>query len=156
MRGAELESFYREYRRLGRLIGVREQDLPETWSGFREYFNRMVSEQLEHTEAVDQVMRALRDVPSPPVPVPKLVWLAVRLPASSALRIGSVGLMSPELRARLGIGWTILDEARFRAMGAATRSLGPAMPQALKVTGPAQLKWRREAIARGPLGRPTL
>jgi uncharacterized protein (DUF2236 family) len=152
MRGAELESFYREYRGLGRLIGVRERDLPGTWSGFREYFNRMVREQLVRTESVDQVMRAVRDVPPPPVPVPELVWRAVRMPASSALRIGSVGLMRPELRARLGIDWTRLDEARFRAMGAATRSLGPVMPRALKVTGPAQLKWRRKAIARGPLG----
>jgi uncharacterized protein (DUF2236 family) len=152
MRGAELESFYREYRRLGRLIGVRERDLPETWSGFRRYFNQMVSEQLVRTESVDQVMRAVTDVPPPPVPVPKLMWRAVRLPASTALRIGSVGLMSPELRARLGISWTRFDEARFRAMGAATRSLGPVMPRALKITGPAQLRWRREAIARGPLG----
>jgi uncharacterized protein (DUF2236 family) len=152
MRGAELESFYREYRRLGRLIGVRERDLPETWSGFRRYFNQMVSEQLVRTESVDQVMRAVRDVPPPPVPVPKLMWRAVRLPASTALRIGSVGLMSPELRARLGISWTRFDEARFRAMGAGTRSLGPVMPRALKITGPAQLRWRRGAIARGPLG----
>jgi uncharacterized protein (DUF2236 family) len=152
MRGAELESFYREYRRLGRLIGVRERDLPETWSGFRRYFNQMVSEQLVRTESVDQIMRAVHDVPPPPVPVPKLMWRAVRLPASAALRIGSVGLMSPELRARLGISWTRFDEARFRAMGAGTRSLGPVMPRALKITGPAQLRWRREAIARGPLG----
>lgn len=152
MRGEELESFYREYRLLGRLIGVRQRDLPETWSGFREYFNRMVREQLVRTESVDQVLRAIRDVPPPPVPVPGLVWRAIRMPASSALRIGSVGLMSPELRARLGIGWSRFDELRFRAMGAATRRLGPAMPRALKVTGPEQLKWRREAIARGPLG----
>jgi uncharacterized protein (DUF2236 family) len=151
MRRAELESFYGEYRRLGRLIGVRERDLPDTWGGFREYFEAMEQE-LVRTDAVGQVMRALRDVPPPPVPVPDLVWRAIRMPASAALRIGSVGLMNPVLRERLGIRWTRFDEARFRTIGAATRSLGPVMPRSLKVVGPAQLKWRRAAIARGPLG----
>jgi uncharacterized protein (DUF2236 family) len=84
--------------------------------------------------------------------VPELLWRTVRIPARAALRVGSVGLMNPELRARLGIGWSRFDQTRFRTIGAATRSLGPVMPRALKITGPAQLRWRREAIARGPLG----
>jgi uncharacterized protein (DUF2236 family) len=155
MCGDELESFYREYRRLGRLIGVRERDLPETWSGFRQYFDAVAAERLERTEAVEQVLRAVGQVPPPPVPVPGLIWRAIRIPASAALRLGSVGLMNPPLRAQLGIPWTRFDESRFRAMGAATRTLGPAMPQRLKVMGPAQLKWRRNAIARGPLGSGT-
>jgi uncharacterized protein (DUF2236 family) len=152
MRGAELEDFYREYRRLGRLVGVRERDLPETWAGFREYFDVIAAERLERTEAVDRVLRAVRGVPAPPVPIPGMIWRAIRTPASTALRLGGVGLMHPALRARLGIRWTAFDEARFQAIGAATRSLGPVMPERLKVTGPAQLKARRHAIARGPLG----
>jgi uncharacterized protein (DUF2236 family) len=152
IRGSELDDFYRQYRRLGRLIGVREHDLPDTWPGFRAYFERMVGEQLTRTEAVDQVMRALHDVPPPPVPVPGALWRAVRVPARAALRVGSVGLMDTELRERLGIGWSRFDEARFRALGATTRSLGPVLLRALRVTGPAQLRWRRQAIARGPLG----
>ncbi len=39
MSRAEIEQFYREYRGLGRLIGVRESDLPEDWQDFREYFD---------------------------------------------------------------------------------------------------------------------
>ena len=34
MSGEQLERFYREYRGLGRLIGVRERDLPNDWAGF--------------------------------------------------------------------------------------------------------------------------
>ena len=152
MRGAELERFYREYRGLGRLAGVRERDLPETWSRFRDYFDAVVAEQLVWTEAVDQVMRALHRVPPPPVPITRLVWRAIRIPASAAVRLGGVGLLTPELRARLGLRWSKLDEAGFRALGAFTRSLDPIMPRRLKVMGPAQLRWRRPAIARGPLG----
>jgi uncharacterized protein (DUF2236 family) len=42
----QAERFYQEYRGLGRLAGVREQDLPGDWPGFREYFDRTVREEL--------------------------------------------------------------------------------------------------------------
>jgi uncharacterized protein (DUF2236 family) len=68
--------------------------------------------------------------------------------------VGSIGLIDPELRERLGIAWSWRQQARFRAMGAASRSLTPLLPVSLKVTGPAQLRWREAAIAQGPLGAP--
>jgi uncharacterized protein (DUF2236 family) len=148
----ETERFYAEYRRLGRLIGVRERDLPESWAGFQNYFERMTTDELVRTEAVDRVLRAIRQVPPPPVPVPDLLWRTIRIPAADALRLGALGTMSPALRARLGIDWTRADQARFRAMGAFSRGLTPVLPRALKVTGPAQLRWRQRAIERGPLG----
>jgi uncharacterized protein (DUF2236 family) len=60
--------------------------------------------------------------------------------------------MTPQLRGRLKIHWNWRDEARFRVLCAASRSLDRVLPERLKVTGPAQLAWREEAIARGPLG----
>jgi uncharacterized protein (DUF2236 family) len=152
MSAEETERFYREYRRLGRLIGVRDRDLPATWDEFRTYFERMIREELVHTEAVDRVLRAIRRVPPPPVAVPDLVWRTIRIPASDALRLGAVGLLSPELRAGLGIGWSWRDQVRFNALSRILRSLTPVMPRSLKVTGPAQLRWRQAAIDRGPLG----
>jgi uncharacterized protein (DUF2236 family) len=152
MRPAEIERFYSEYRGLGRLIGVRERDLPETWSEFETYFERMVSEELVHTTSVDRVMGAIRHAPPPPLPIPDALWRALRVPAAQLLRLGGVGLMNPELRKRLGIAWTRADDTQFRALGRLSRSLTPVLPAGLKVTGPAQLRWRRTEIARGPLG----
>jgi hypothetical protein len=43
-------------------------------------------------------------------------------------------------------------DAVLRALGAASRALTPLLPRSLAVIGPAQLRHRREAIARGPLG----
>jgi len=148
----ETERFYGEYRRLGRLIGVREGDLPPTWEEFRQYFRRMLHEELVATESVGQVVRMIRDVPAPPVPVPKSVWRALRVPASRALWLGGIGLLSPAVRRRLGLNWSRLDEAQFRALGRASRALTAVMPERLQVTGPAQLRWRRKEIANGPLG----
>lgn len=152
MRAEEVERFYAEYRGLGRLIGVREGDLPPTWTAFRAYFDRMVSEKLVHTTAVDRVLASIHHAPPPPLPIPGVVWSALRLPAAQLVRLGGVGLMSAGLRTRLGVPWSRADEVQFRVLGALSRSLTPVMPTSLKITGPAQLRWRRAEIARGPLG----
>jgi uncharacterized protein (DUF2236 family) len=150
---SETERFYSEYRRLGRLIGVRDRDLPETWAGFETYFARTTRDVLVHTTSVDRVLRAIRRVPPPPLPLPQLIWRAVRIPAADALRLGAIGLLDPELRERFGVSWSRLDQVRFQALGALSRGLTPVLPRALTITGPAQLRWRREAIAQGPLGQ---
>jgi uncharacterized protein (DUF2236 family) len=152
MSRAEVDAFYREYRGLGRLIGVRQNDLPGNWDSFREYFDDMVEHELERTDSVDRVLRSVSFAAKPPLPVPDTIWRAARVPASKALWIGGIGMMAPELRARLGIPWRRSDERAFRAMGRLSRGLEPVLPRSLKVTGPAQLKWRRKAIAHGPLG----
>jgi uncharacterized protein (DUF2236 family) len=148
----EIERFYKEYRRLGRLIGVRERDLPRSWSEFREYFDRMIAEELVPTASVERVLRSVKHASPPPVPIPDALWRAIRMPAGQALWLGGVGLMSPRVRDRLGIPWSRRDEARFRAFARVSRSLTPVMPERLRVMGPAQLRFRRRAIARGPLG----
>jgi uncharacterized protein (DUF2236 family) len=148
----ETERFYGEYRGLGRLIGVRERDLPRTWSGFRAYFAEMLRDGLERTVSVDRVLGATRHAPPPPLPIPDLLWRAMRLPASQALWLGGVGLIDPALRRRLGIPWSRGDELQFRALGAVSRGLTPVLPRSLTIMGPAQLRWRRRAITQGPLG----
>ena len=149
----QIERFYREYVGLGRLIGVREGDLPGDWQSFRAYFERMVEQELERTESVDRVLGAVRHVTLPDVPfIPDLFWKALRLPAARALYVCSLGLLPPGLRERLGVRWRAREEREFRMIGAATRRLTPVMPKELLISGPAQLRWRRSAIAHGPLG----
>lgn len=152
MKRSEIERFYREYRGLGRLIGVRERDLPPSWAGFRRYFDEMCTQRLLRTSAVDRVLGTIRRAPPPPLGIPDLLWRALRLPASQVLWLGGLGMMSGALRRRLGIRWSLAEEAQLRALGAVSRSFTPLMPESLRVTGPAQLRWRREAIEHGPLG----
>ena len=148
----EIDRFYREYRGLGRLIGVRERDLPETWAEFRVYFDGMVDDELVRTVSVDRVLRSTREPVRPPVPIPDVLWRVARLPARRALYVGGIGMMKPSLRRRLGIHWTGRDEREFKLAGAVSRALTPAMPERFKVMGPATLRWRAREIERGPLG----
>jgi uncharacterized protein (DUF2236 family) len=115
----------------------------------------VVEHELEHTAAVDRVLRAIREASRPDLPLmPEFVWRALRVPSRRALYVCGAGLLPPALRERLGIRFTKRDETELRLIGAASRSLTPVLPRPLKVSGPAQLRWRRRAIARGPLGPP--
>jgi uncharacterized protein (DUF2236 family) len=154
MSRSDTERFYREYRGLGRLIGVRERDLPDDWAGFERYFARVCATELVHTDSVDRVLRSTgRAAPPPmPLPIPRTVWRTARIPISRALWLGGVGLIEPGLRRRLGIRFTALDEAAFRTLGVLSRATEPVLPEKLKVMGPAHLRWRRTEIATGPLG----
>jgi uncharacterized protein (DUF2236 family) len=151
MSRAQVERFYLEYVGLGRLVGVRADDLPPDWDGFRAYFDHMLDYELEHNETVDRVLAAARK-PAAPEVGPAILWKALLVPSTRAAYLGGVGLLPARLRSRLGIAWTIRDERAFRALGAASRALTPVLPQKLKTFGPTQLRWRRRAIARGPLG----
>src|SRR5439155_24981919 len=56
MSQAEVDRFYQEWRGLGRLLGIRDDDLPSTWDGFLEYFDGIIATQLEHHPTVDTVL----------------------------------------------------------------------------------------------------
>jgi len=152
LRPAECESFYQQYRGLGRLCGVREQDLPADWESFRRYFEETTERVLEPTEAVFRVLATVRAAPPPPLWPRLLPWRALRWPAARAVWLGGVGLLGARLRARLGIRFSRRDELAFQALGRLSRSLDPLLGESLRTVGPAQLRVRRRAIARGPLG----
>lgn len=151
----ELEEFYVEWRRNGRLVGVRERDLPDDVRSFGEYFDRMVSERLEDNQAVQDVLDTLTRPATPPVPAPLLpAWRVASLAMGRLLSLGTVGLLPPVLRERFGVRWTRAQELELRALGATSRSLTPVLPRSLRNTGPAYLRWRRHAIARRDVAAP--
>jgi uncharacterized protein (DUF2236 family) len=151
---AQRGQFYLEYKRLGRLIGVGERDLPPTWTEFTGYFNEMCEQQLVRTVSVDRVLAAATGPVPPPLPVlPGPLWRGMAIPARRALWLGGIGLLTPSLRERFGLTWTTTDEKQFRTLGRASRALTPILPKPLQIVGPAQLRVRRKAIARGPLGQ---
>jgi uncharacterized protein (DUF2236 family) len=145
----DLEAFWAEWRTMGRLLGVRDRDLPERWSEFGDYFDTMVEDKLERTKSVDDVMESLERPAPPPIRGIGAVWKAARLPARRAARIGMVGMMTPAFRRKLGVTWTRRYDLEFRAMARAMRASTPLLPKAATDFGPHYLRWRRDAIARG-------
>lgn len=146
----ELEQFWQEWRAIGRLLGVRERDLPASWVEFGPYFDAMVADHLVRTASVDDVLKTLAKPPPPEVGgVPKPVWAAVRRPAAHGGRLGMIGLMTPQLRRKLDLPWTPANDVEFRAVARASRAAGPLLPKSVRSFGPSYLRWRSDAIARG-------
>ncbi len=147
---AEVDVFWSEWRRMGRLVGVRDEDLPERWPGLLEYFDRMVDEELEDTEAAHDVLDSLVDPTAPPLPwMREGLWRLVSWPSGKAGSLATIGLLPGVLRERLGIEWGRSEQLRFRALARASRAARPLMPPQAKNFGPNYLRWRHKAIERG-------
>jgi uncharacterized protein (DUF2236 family) len=144
---AQQEQFWIEWRGLGRLLGVRDRDLPVTLDGYEAYFEEMVREVLEDNESVRGVIETLNEFTALPVPrYAQPVWRLGSLPAAHALRLATVGMLPDVLRERFGLRWTHAQEVELRTLGWASRAATPLMPQTLRVVGPSYLRWRGDAV----------
>jgi uncharacterized protein (DUF2236 family) len=153
----QCELLWSEWRSLGRLLGVREGDLPAGWQAFRGYFDEMVEDRLQHTEAVDEVLEMLARPTTPALPpraLLRLGWTVARAPLGHTVTLASVGLLSPLLRRRFDVSWTRRNDLELRVLGNAMRAMTPLMPSWLLNTGPGYLSWREEEIARGDVASP--
>jgi uncharacterized protein (DUF2236 family) len=145
--------FWNQWRGLGRLLGIREQDLPETWPGFRDYVQEMCATRLEPSDVVDDVLESLDDPKAPDVRgIGGRTWKVVTRPSSHTMRVATIGLLPSVARERLGLDWTRAMEIELNVIGRLSRSTTPVLPRALRTVGPGYLRWRSEAITRGPFG----
>jgi uncharacterized protein (DUF2236 family) len=141
----ELDELWADWRRLGRLIGVRGRDLPETWDEVGTLFDRTVDEVLEDTCSVHDVLEALAH-PVPPPGLSPAVWRAVRPLAATPVRLTTLGLLGPRLRERFGLPWSRAHEGALRAGAAASRASGRVLPSRLRAFGPSYVRWRGSAL----------
>jgi uncharacterized protein (DUF2236 family) len=134
---AEQEGFYAEWRQLGLVLGIRDQDMPRTLDGFERYVEVMLRERLEDNETVRDVLFAvsLREVDPPPWwPLPESIWRHVGKPVGrSAFELTTVGLLPPQVRELLGMKWTRRDEMTLRALGAIVRRGVPLLPAKVRL-----------------------
>ncbi|MQA09738.1 MAG: DUF2236 domain-containing protein [Pseudonocardiaceae bacterium] len=148
MSAEEIEQLYAEWLGLGRLLGIRDGDLPADWSGFQAYFDTMIDTRLEHTETVDTVLRSLAK-PALPPGLPgwtEPLWRTASAPISYVIMLSTVGLLPPALRERFGLRWTPGRERQLRAFAALSRAITPLLPKSLRIQGPMHLRVRHKAI----------
>lgn len=124
---AEREEFWRQWRDLGLLLGVRERDLPPTWDGFRAYLDATVEHTLQDNDVVQSVLRSLR---RPIAPLDAVVGLA------------TPGLLTPAARERLHLPWSPRRERDLHALGVVLRRSTPLLPGPARVMGPTWLRVR--------------
>jgi uncharacterized protein (DUF2236 family) len=102
---AEREAYWADYRVIGRLFGLADGDMPQTWGDFEAYMNDMLaSGDLVVTPTAREV--GIDVVLRPPVP------LKVR-PLVELANFITIGLLPPGIRRQFGFSW---DPARALAV----------------------------------------
>ncbi|WP_396349785.1 oxygenase MpaB family protein [Gordonia amicalis] len=140
----EVEQFYLEMRQVGRMYGVREQDMPENWAAFCTWFDEMTRTRLERSDMTDRVFGVVTS-PPPHIPVLRhaLVWnTTVRPVAGLVLATVTAGLLTPELRELLGIDWGTGRRVLFRLISLQSRLVIPRLPRAIRMVPHARAAYR--------------
>lgn len=110
--GAEgRERYWSEYRRVGELLGLAPDSMPETYDGLRGYVQgRLADGSLWISE--ERREQAVQMILEPPF----TGWLrTAAIPLTETIRLISVGLLPPEIRRLYGFNWDPAREALLRS-----------------------------------------
>ncbi|MEY2473156.1 MAG: hypothetical protein QOK28_2485 [Actinomycetota bacterium] len=148
----EKEQFWREWLELGHLLGVRDGDLPPTWSELQVYVQHTIEHVLEYNELVDVVQNTASHATggSPLRWLPPRAWAMAGVPLGRYVAFLGRGTMGRELRAKYRIAWGPRQQRTFAAIAAAHRASSPVLPPVLRHVGPTILRARRREVLAGP------
>ena len=141
----ETEQYWREWLDVGRLLGVRAGDLPDTYAGFLALIDAAALDGLEDNQSVRDVVASVSVIP-PPVWLrwTSPVWrLLIGRPVGALSRLTTIGALPPALAERLGLRLTEREQRRLRRFITLVATLRRMLPPPLR-PGPAALliKWR--------------
>ena len=134
----EERALYREWLQVGRVLGIQDRDMPQTIEEFWPYFRKVLAEEIERNDVVEDLIATDRPVPPPdrgPLPLRLLLgalWPVLLPPLARFRRFVTLGLMPPDARAALGLEWTDAQERALRRLGAVVRCVVPALPERLR------------------------
>jgi uncharacterized protein (DUF2236 family) len=142
---AEAEQYWREWLAVGRLLGVREGDLPGSYAGFLALIDAASRDALEDNQSVRDVVASVSVIPPP-------VWLRwtgpgwrvlIGRPVGSLSRLVTIAALPPALAERLGLRLTDREQRRLRRFIGLVALLRRILPPPLR-PGPGALliRWR--------------
>ncbi len=109
---------FQEWRRMGLILGLREQDLPATEAAYWSHLHRMIDERLQLGDVACDLLdvRAFSHYPRPPGSrIPKPMWRLLLKAVAPAVRRMVVGTANPRFRSRFQLRWTRWDALWFSA-----------------------------------------
>ncbi len=122
---------YDEWVQQGRVLGIRDEDMPQDVDSFWEYFDDMVNNRLEVTDTGRYLLDvSLSIVKKPPALklVPTSLWRAFYKRAGRYALMNTVATTPPALRSKYGLDWDAKQEKRFHRMARLIRTLLPLIP----------------------------
>jgi uncharacterized protein (DUF2236 family) len=119
------EAFYDEMNVVAEIFGVPPAVLPPTYDAFAAYRRDAIA----GLRVGEDAREVARTVLAPPVP-------AALRPFVRSLRLVTVGLLPPSLRAQYGLRWTPAHRVALAAQARSVRTLLPATPALLRELEP--------------------
>lgn len=129
---AARERMFDEWRRLGLLLGLRDQDMPATFTDFEHLFADYVEHRLVRTPTLDFLLDAgyFRSVPRPPgLKLPDPLWRLLRRPLGDLFFLMTRGSMAPRFRERFDVPWRRRDALLFSLSTTALRLTWKVLPE---------------------------
>jgi uncharacterized protein (DUF2236 family) len=141
----ETEQYWQEWLAVGRLLGVRDGDLPATYAQFRALIDDPARSQLEDNRSVRDVVESVSLIPAPaPLRFLGPVWrLLIGRPVGALSRLVTIGALPPAVTERLGLALSERERRRLGRFIAVVAGLRRLLPPPLR-PGPAALliRWR--------------
>ncbi|MFK4068455.1 oxygenase MpaB family protein [Streptomyces sp. NPDC029674] len=129
---------YAEWLRVGRILGLRDRDMPQTLEEFWPYYRKVLADELELTRVAAELTAPDQPVPPPdrgPLPVRlllRVLWPVLWPPVARFRRFVTIGLMPPDAREAIGLPWTAAQERGLRRFGRVVRTVVPLLPERLR------------------------
>jgi uncharacterized protein (DUF2236 family) len=125
---SERARIYADGRRWYRLYGISDRPMPPDLDAFDAYWDRMCADVLELTEAAKWSVETLDDLPRSRLPgIPAPAWRIVGPMVMSEQRLFTAAMLSPVVRAKLGLPFNARDARRFGRRVATLRRLHPVL-----------------------------
>jgi uncharacterized protein (DUF2236 family) len=125
---------YREFRQSGRMLGLRDRDMPPDPAALDAFAHTIVVGRLEPTpysRDLVQFLGGARSMPPPPGWfLPELAWAPGRRAIGRILSTITLGGLPPEAREILGVRWTRRDARRLARIARLVRATVSRLPGA--------------------------
>ncbi|WP_435590258.1 oxygenase MpaB family protein [Nocardia sp. bgisy118] len=130
---AQRETFYQEGKTWYRRYGLSERPMPADYAAFTRYFDDMCENVLEATESARWLAGQLGVTSGLRLPyLPGPIEAVVRPVIMSEYRVITTALLPESARDRLGLRYSAVDRARFRAAVTLIRNAWPLLPEPLR------------------------
>lgn len=115
---ARRRQMFEEWRRLGLILGLREQDLPDTEAAYWDYFHDMIDNRLEMGDVASDLLSETHylEIPPPDSRIPNPLWRLLMRGITPIARLSLIGTLPARFRTRFGLEWSRWDERKFRAL----------------------------------------
>lgn len=129
-------AMFKEWRQLGMLMGIRDQDLPANESEYWEYFHGMIKDKLEMTDVAKDLLAPSHylEIPKPPVDwLPEFAWKMIRAVLGRFMRFILKATLPDQYREKFAIPWTRNDQRLFKAWCRFYRVMHALTPKTLRL-----------------------